>query len=1144
MTAPTESLLHYLHRLMSHSDSDASDAALLKRFVARNDESAFAALLARHGPMVHGVCRRILRDGHDAEDAFQATFLVLARKAGSLRRPEALASWLYGIARNLAYKARRADCRRRQREARCSLSVSSPAQGDLLDDLSARELLLALDEELARLPETYRLPLILCQLQGRTQEEAARLLGWTAGSVKGRLERGRKHLQARLNRRGLALSGAMLALTVLRSGSASAASRLTSTTVRAALAFAAGSTRGIAANVLTLAQSGVSSLTITKAKMSLMLLFALALAGSAGVLAYPLRGEKQAEETQATAAKTQERKIETPKPASEKTAPTDLYGDPLPSGAIARLGTVRFRHGNDLEGLFLSSDGRTLISAGVDAVRMWDVRSGRQQRQIDLIHPYNRIFGPDLSPDGKLLAVPFFNDKMRFWDLSSGAEVHPFGDDAPSVHRAAFSPSGEVLATYNAAPRGGVIRIWDIRKGKKIQSIEGAEGNIGKKIQSIEGAEGNIGWTRLLAFSPRGNMLAFPREGGVCVWDCASGKVLHQLESSAKTLVGCVAFSADGKLLAATSDWSRNRPNKDYAIHLWDLATGKEVAALQGHEDDVSALVMSPKGNLLASASSADGTIRFWDLDKRQEIGRSPGPARRYRALAYFADGKTLASGEVNGVLRLWDAQKHEEMAIPAQGSNSVQWVRFAPDGQTLMATTMEQIGLWEPLTGQPRRIFNNIDQAGYAPALSPDGKLLAAPSFQKRGQEAMLWDVASGKLVRKLETDGQARLLYLTFSADGRRVIGTSEQGVIYTWDVSNGKELRQLKVRNLSSPLAFAPDGATLVSSTLDGRFNSTFRLWSLASGEEMWRKEMPGWRAWGMNFAPDGRTLALAGGTVGRANLAGEVRLWDAATGKELKLFEGHRDHVFCAAFSADGRMLATGSRDKTIRLWEIATGRERRCLQGHKSLIWALSFSPDGRLLASASFDSTGLIWDLTGRFRADGFQLRRLSAEELNRSWADLAHPDAARAYQSILALTGSPKEAIALLKDRLPPLTAAEPKRVAPLLATLDSAQFGERDKAMSELEKMGLAVEPALRAALNDKPSLELRRRIEAVLEKLSGGPRLRFLRALEVLEHIATVEARQLLESLSLGTAEMWPTQEAKASLAHLAARAEVKP
>src|SRR5581483_10251327 len=162
MTIRSESLLDYLHHLTAPSDSSADDATLVARFASQGDESAFSALLARHGPMVLSVCRRILRDGHAAEDAFQATFLVLARKAGALRRPQALASWLYGTAHHLASTAQRAETRRRQREARRPEYVVSSSSGDLLDDLSARELLLALDEELARLPESYRLPLILC----------------------------------------------------------------------------------------------------------------------------------------------------------------------------------------------------------------------------------------------------------------------------------------------------------------------------------------------------------------------------------------------------------------------------------------------------------------------------------------------------------------------------------------------------------------------------------------------------------------------------------------------------------------------------------------------------------------------------------------------------------------------------------------------------------------------------------------------------------------------------------------------------------------------------------------------------------------------------------------------------------------------
>jgi RNA polymerase sigma factor (sigma-70 family) len=286
MTARTQQpLLHFLRRLMARSEKNASDADLLKRFASHGDESAFADLLARHGPMVFGVCRRVLHNNHDAEDAFQATFLVLARKAGALRRAEVLASWLYGTARHLASTKRRAESRHRQRETNRVISTVPPSDGDLLDDLSARELLLALEEEMAQLPEKYRLPMILCHLEGRTYEEAARLLGWTAGSVKGRLERGRKQLHTRLSRRGLELSGAMLALGVSGGRGSSAAELLTSATLQAALAFARGERGGIATTVLALAESGLILMIAAKVKMGLALLLLLSLVAASGALA-------------------------------------------------------------------------------------------------------------------------------------------------------------------------------------------------------------------------------------------------------------------------------------------------------------------------------------------------------------------------------------------------------------------------------------------------------------------------------------------------------------------------------------------------------------------------------------------------------------------------------------------------------------------------------------------------------------------------------------------------------------------------------------------------------------------------------------------------------------------------------------------
>jgi RNA polymerase sigma factor (sigma-70 family) len=194
------------------------DAVLLRRFADSRDPQAFETLVRRHGPMVEGVCRRILGNLHDAEDAFQAAFLVLARKAALVQEPDRLANWLYGVAYRVAHKARQKATRRNQRDRQ---SEAMPNSTDLLD-FEWMELQSALDDELNRLPEKYRAPLVLCYLCGKTNIEAAELLGWPGGSISARLARAREALRRRLNRRGLSLSAGLLALLLANKGMAGA----------------------------------------------------------------------------------------------------------------------------------------------------------------------------------------------------------------------------------------------------------------------------------------------------------------------------------------------------------------------------------------------------------------------------------------------------------------------------------------------------------------------------------------------------------------------------------------------------------------------------------------------------------------------------------------------------------------------------------------------------------------------------------------------------------------------------------------------------------------------------------------------------------------------------------------------------------
>jgi RNA polymerase sigma factor (sigma-70 family) len=196
--------------------SHESDAALLERFVRDRNQDAFAELVARHGPMVLHLCHRVLGDPHAAEDAFQATFLVLARKAGKVSRPDKLSGWLYGVASRISLKARKAAARNSCSAGAQPAREPADPRPDPLATVSARDLLRALEDEIQHLPESYRLPVVLCCLEGFTQEEAAVRLGCTPGSVKGRLERGRVKLHARLLRRGLTLAAAFAIVEVNR----------------------------------------------------------------------------------------------------------------------------------------------------------------------------------------------------------------------------------------------------------------------------------------------------------------------------------------------------------------------------------------------------------------------------------------------------------------------------------------------------------------------------------------------------------------------------------------------------------------------------------------------------------------------------------------------------------------------------------------------------------------------------------------------------------------------------------------------------------------------------------------------------------------------------------------------------------------
>ncbi len=707
--AASTPLLAHIHRLIDPSAvSLGSDAALLNRFVHDRDQAAFAVLVARHGPMVFRVCRRVLGDVHSAEDACQATFLVLARKAERIRHPETLAAWLHGVAHRLALKARAADVRRRQIETQRLQTSSPPSTDDPLEEVSGRELLAILDAELQRLPERYRLPLILCCLEGRSQPEAARLLGWTAGSVKGRLERGRVKLHRRLLRRGLTLSAALLALEATRDAAlARLPALLNAAILRTVAASTAGTTAGgISTAVLALAEGGMRGLLPIKVKLlSVLVLMVGVVIGGAGAFVYPELSARQQEEKRPTEPKPLAEKSAPPKMPKEKSlARTDRYGDPLPRGALARLGTIRMRWGGGLRSSFFClPDGKSILSASMGepqmAVCQWRMATGELLQRWET--PLNLMSEPAFSHDGKTLVTSGYiyaekRSSVQLWDVSSRKVTRELKTGGGRVLALAVAPDDKWIATADDQ----VVRLWDFRTGTEIRRCQGEQN----------------AWRRLV-FSPDGKILAAAnaRHATIQLWETATGKELVAVEHGPvgerpiDIILGshALAFSPDSKVLATSA-------NEDKAIRFWDTATGKSVRVLQS-DSRIDTIAFSPDGKLLASGDGLpDGNprppfaIRLWDAKTGREVRRCAGHPTRIQVLAFSRDGKRLLSSTGGGSLHIWDVASGKD-ALPFREHEQVFSIVFSPDGRALASGGLDgMVQLWEPASGNPARLFGS----------------------------------------------------------------------------------------------------------------------------------------------------------------------------------------------------------------------------------------------------------------------------------------------------------------------------------------------------------------------------------------------------------------------------------------------------
>jgi RNA polymerase sigma factor (sigma-70 family) len=1172
-------VFRHIRRLIGGAEA-LTDAQLLQRFADRHDEAAFAEIVRRHGPLVLGLCRRLLRQHPDAEDAFQATFLVLARRAGSVRRQASLASWLYGVAHRLALNARSAAGRRARVRTAADLRAADlfPAESDgpadlmdrfperyamradPADELSRREARAALAEELGALPERYRAPLLLCYLEGMTNDEAARRLSWASGTLKGRLARGRELLRARLARRGLALSaGAVGALLAEGSARAAVTAALLTATTRAALAFAAG--RAVAGGATLLAEGVLNTLLLSKIKVALALTVTMTLLGAGAVSLVHQAAFAQ------PAAAGDGPKAEPAPGEQAKPAGTDRHGDPLPEGALARLGTVRLRHGQAVNVVAFLPDGKHLLSGGQDGTaRLWDLATGREVRRFS--KPRAAAPGPPafrfggfavaLSPDGRALATCDGLEEVTLWDVATGKETRAIrlaGMEGATA--LVFAPDGKTLAGLAPGPE---IVLWDAAKGEELRRINKTGEERGPKFW-FDGA------SRSLAFSPDGKGLLMTNlERGanlrvvLKLFDAQTGKELRSvvLAGGEPRVIG-PTFSPDGKLLAYA--------DPEGSVYLADAATGKDLHRLRG--EGVARFAFAPDGKTLVTRMAGDGVVAVWDVATGKELRRFGKPGERptgvrwngfasLPGLAVSPDGKTLASAGDGICLTLLDLATGKEALALGGHRSGVTAVRYGPDGKTVIscggdstvrtweAATGKEVGefrlpagvlthqlsrdgrtlvtreadgtvrVWDATTGKERHTFGGTPQAFSSLGLSPDGKTLVGSDPRER--VLRLYDTVSGKELRSIglqagAPDGVMVFLPLTsaFSADGKLVAAARAVNVVGVWEAATGREVRSVALPEgqKACTAAFSPDGRSLAVETADGAIT----LWELATGKE--------------------RRLY---GERGKTPQQPEVKVVAGGAGVVVEGFSlAHLAGGATLAFSPDGRLLAQ-ARGSSVILRDVLTGKELGKLAGHQGDVVTLAFAPDGRTLTTGSTDTTAVVWDAAPFAAKAAPAGRDVPAKELAARWDALAGDDAAKAFEAAGELVVS-RQAVAFLAERLKPSAAADARQIEKWIAELDSNEFAVREKASAELRKLGGPAMPAMRKALAGDPSAEVRRQLEDLIAQAGNttlsGDELRVWRAVEVLERLGTPEAREVLSKLAKGAPGALTTEAAREAL-----------
>jgi WD40 repeat protein len=822
---------------------------------------------------------------------------------------------------------------------------------------------------------------------------------------------------------------------------------------------------------------------------------------------------------------------------------TDRHGDPLPPGALARLGTIRWRAPAEFRDVAFSPDGKSVAAAAANAgIFLFDL----QGRPIKRIRAESTWFERlAFSGDGRKLVCScevrepgFHGTALQVWDRASGRKTQQFDVKRKRVAWLGWSAEGKPLAVF-AAPGAVIYRELGVSGEKRFEARDYRPNS-----------------TRLgssCSFSVRARLLTIcDGKGVIHAWDVSSGKKRATLETNGSGR-NSLAVSPDGRMLAVLV---RPRQGRRF-VQLRDLTTGDVTHTLAADHRNLDSIAFSPDGKTLATAGHRD--LRFYDVSTGVVRSRSKSAAQLApEKLAFSSDGKKLTTMERSSrSLQLWDVATAAMHASAVAHTEAPTRVAFSPDGRRV-ATVGENDGrkiIWDSTSGAS--LLSRVQDAANSCDFSADGRVLVSCN---NDDTLTFSDAATGRVLNtvKLEDpdrpDTEQMGLDLRLSRDRRTLValcrGESTNPMarvkpnllITALDMATRKRLfyrrRVEPAWHSVSPdarlLAIVP---TLVKEEAGLELYGAVHLEDLATGEHLLSlpvkvKSRP------CGFSADSRFLAtyVRFPDSGSDENGSLLRLWELETAREILALPAQQDlGNLEVAFSPDGRLLAFVNPSGEIVVWDLHLGKERQRFVDLDGEVTCLVFSPNSRRLVSGLSNTSLLVWQVAAPPKG-----QNPAAPDTNSAWTDLAG-EPRKAFAARWALAGSPERALPLLRERLKAVSPADPRLLRRLIANLDGDEYETRTRAQKELAKLGDRAREALLEELKNKPSLEAHRRIEGLLQALrppfTEPDLLRSLRAIAVLEDIGTPQARKILETLAKGPAGARVTCEAKAILGRLA-------